>query len=86
MRAQAAGQILTLIGAICLVPSLGLTQAKLARDQLAQALQSAQPKSAGETERAGKINNWTLGLAAGTPEGTILRFTTEIALQSKRWG
>ena len=47
------------------MPSLGLTQAKLARDQLAQALQSAQPKSAGETERAGKINNWTLGLAAG---------------------
>jgi TRAP transporter TAXI family solute receptor len=70
MRTRAAGQILTLIGAIWLVPSLGLTQAKLARDQ---------PKSAGETERAGKINNWTLGLAAGTPEGTILRFATEIA-------
>src|SRR5262245_16348513 len=34
---------------------------------------------AGETGTVAKINNWTVGLAGGLPEGTFLRFAAEIA-------
>jgi TRAP transporter TAXI family solute receptor len=40
---------------------------------------SAQPQTPQEGSRAEKINQWTLGLAAGLTEGTILRFGAEIA-------
>src|SRR5262245_29211459 len=33
----------------------------------------------GETSKVQKINNWTLGLAGGLPEGTFIRFAAEIA-------
>ena len=77
MRTWAAGQALAL--AICLAPIAGLAQVEPRPDRLAQTSAGARPKSAGESERAEKINNWSVGLAAGTPEGTILRFATEIA-------
>jgi TRAP transporter TAXI family solute receptor len=32
-----------------------------------------------ELDKAAKINNWTIGLAGGLPEGTFLRFAAEIA-------
>jgi len=79
MRTWAAGQTSALIVAICVAPLAGLAQAEPPLYRLAQASAGAQPKSAGENKRAGKINSWTVGLAAGTPEGTILRFATEIA-------
>jgi len=78
MHTWAASQTLALIVAICIVPVTGLAVER-PPERVAQALPGTQPKSAGEYERAGKINNWTVGLAAGTPEGTILRFATEIA-------
>ena len=79
MHTWASSQILALMVAICIVPAAGLAQVEPPRERVAQASPGTQPKSAGENERAGKINNWTVGLAAGTPEGTILRFATEIA-------
>lgn len=33
----------------------------------------------GETSKVQKINNWTVGLAGGLPEGTFIRFAAEIA-------
>jgi TRAP-type uncharacterized transport system substrate-binding protein len=33
----------------------------------------------GETSKVAKINNWTVGLAGGLPEGTFIRFSAEIA-------
>jgi TRAP transporter TAXI family solute receptor len=79
MQAWAVGQALALIVAICVLLLGGSIEAQSPPERLAQASGGAQPKSAGENERAGKVNNWTVGLAAGTPEGTILRFATEIA-------
>jgi TRAP-type uncharacterized transport system substrate-binding protein len=81
MRRWTAGQTSTLIVAICVAPLVlaGLARAEPPPSRLGQASAGAQPKSARESERAGKINSWTVGLAAGTPEGTILRFATEIA-------
>lgn len=35
--------------------------------------------SSGESDVVAKINNWTVGLAGGLPEGTYLRFAAEIA-------
>jgi TRAP transporter TAXI family solute receptor len=35
--------------------------------------------SSGEGGTVAKVNNWTVGLAAGLPEGTFLRFCAEIA-------
>src|SRR5262252_10851045 len=35
--------------------------------------------ASGDGNTVAKINNWTVGLAAGLPEGTFLRFATEIA-------
>jgi TRAP-type uncharacterized transport system substrate-binding protein len=39
------------------------------------------PSSAetGETSKVYQINNWTVGLAGGLPEGTFIRFASEIA-------
>jgi TRAP transporter TAXI family solute receptor len=33
----------------------------------------------GETSKVATINNWTVGLAGGLPEGTFIRFSAEIA-------
>ena len=35
--------------------------------------------SSGESNLVAKVNNWTVGLAGGLPEGTFLRFAAEIA-------
>jgi TRAP transporter TAXI family solute receptor len=46
-----------------------------------QLAQRAVPTAAasGESDTVAKINNWTVGLAGGLPEGTYLRFAAEIA-------
>jgi TRAP-type uncharacterized transport system substrate-binding protein len=51
--------------------------------QLAQ-VQAKAPRaptaaSSGEAELVAKVNNWTVGLAGGLPEGTFLRFAAEIS-------
>jgi TRAP-type uncharacterized transport system substrate-binding protein len=55
-------------------------------EQVAQAEQRRVPASraptavsSGEGGTVAKVNNWTIGLAAGLPEGTFLRFCAEIA-------
>lgn len=48
---------------------------------LAQAKTSRAPTAAavGEGNTVSKVNNWTVGLAGGLPEGTFLRFAAEIS-------
>jgi TRAP-type uncharacterized transport system substrate-binding protein len=53
-------------------------------DQVAQAGQTRTARaptaaSIGEGNTVAKVNNWTVGLAAGLPEGTFLRFCAELA-------
>src|SRR6266853_356193 len=55
-------------------------------EQLAQADPRRAPAAraptayaSGEGGTVAKVNNWTVGLAAGLPEGTFLRFGAEIA-------
>lgn len=42
--------------------------------------------ASGESETVAKINNWTVGLAGGLPEGTYLRFAAEIARNLNQGG
>jgi TRAP-type uncharacterized transport system substrate-binding protein len=46
---------------------------------LPQVVRAPTAAASGEKDKVAKINQWTVGLAAGLPEGTILRFATEIA-------
>jgi TRAP-type uncharacterized transport system substrate-binding protein len=45
----------------------------------AKAARAPTAASSGETELVAKVNNWTVGLAGGLPEGTFLRFAAEIS-------
>ena len=72
--------------AICTASAAGLAQTWPGGEQLAQADPRRIPASraptavaSGEGGIVAKINNWTVGLAAGLPEGTFLRFGAEIA-------
>src|SRR5262245_9434235 len=58
-----------------------LVAAALSRTADAQQGRLRAPTAAetGETSKVQKINNWTLGLAGGLPEGTFIRFAAEIA-------
>jgi TRAP transporter TAXI family solute receptor len=72
--------------AICAASAVSLAQSESSGGQLAQA-EPRRPTAAraptayasGEGATVAKINNWTVGLAAGLPEGTFLRFGAEIA-------
>ena len=72
--------------AICTASAAGRAQTWPGGEQLAQADPRRIPASraptavaSGEGGTVAKINNWTVGLAAGLPEGTFLRFGAEIA-------
>jgi len=75
---------MVLLAAISAVPAAAVAQSSPG-DQLAQAqARPAAPRaptavSIGEGGIVAKVNNWTVGLAAGLPEGTFLRFGAEIA-------
>ncbi len=68
------------------IPWVGAV-AQLWPQDVAQAQQGAKRKilraptaaDTGEIGTVAKINNWTVGLAGGLPEGTFLRFAAEIA-------
>src|SRR5690349_11974839 len=88
MRAGAGAQGLALITAIFVAPDPGLAQTGPPIERRVQTSAVAQlntppraPTAAasGEKDKVAVINQWTVGLAAGLPEGTILRFATEIA-------
>src|SRR6476660_2710915 len=84
MRRRAGTQGLALITAVFVGPHPGLAQTGPPMERLTQAAAKAPPRAptaaaSGEKDKVTKINQWTVGLAAGLPEGTILRFATEIA-------
>jgi TRAP transporter TAXI family solute receptor len=61
-----------------------ITAISIAAHAVAQTKSSSEPKSTQrgstlETNVEARVNNWTVGLASGLPEGTILRFAAEIA-------
>ena len=69
--------------------STSTVSAQVSPDQRGSAFEIAQLKAApraaptaasiGEGQTVAKINNWTVGLASGLPEGTFIRFGAEIA-------
>jgi TRAP transporter TAXI family solute receptor len=87
MRALAS-RISASIAAMCVPVGISAAEAQSSADQRLQTFQVAQNRAApraptaasvGEGETVAKINNWTLGLASGLPEGTFIRFGAEIA-------
>jgi hypothetical protein len=84
MRAWAI-RILAGALAMCAAPNAGVAQTESGNTQpgierLAQARipvpRAPTAASSGELNTVAKINSWTVGLAAGLPEGTFLRFTS----------
>jgi TRAP transporter TAXI family solute receptor len=65
------------VSAQTLVPGDGSGQLVVA--QLKPAQRAPTAFASGEGDKAARINNWTIGLAGGLPEGTFLRFAAEIA-------
>jgi TRAP-type uncharacterized transport system substrate-binding protein len=74
MRGQAGVQYAVLIAVTALYTILVAPTLSLA-----QGIRAPTAAASGEKEKVAKLNEWTVGLAAGLPEGTILRFATEIA-------
>ena len=74
------GEALAFTGLACWLVGAGLSQTANAQQEPARKLVRA-PTAAetGEIGKVAKINNWTLGLAGGLPEGTFIRFAAEIA-------
>jgi len=70
------GQALAFVALASIVLGAGLTQAAWAQRKTVRAPTAAET---GEISKVHKINNWTLGLAGGLPEGTFIRFAAEIA-------
>ena len=75
-----------LAAAICMTAATAtaqqLTPADTRPTQLVQAQTQARAPTAassGESNTVSKVNNWTVGLAGGLPEGTFLRFGAEIS-------
>jgi TRAP-type uncharacterized transport system substrate-binding protein len=61
---------------------IGVSDAAWAQQQPQQPRKVVRAPTAAETGESSKvlqINNWTLGLAGGLPEGTFIRFAAEIA-------
>ena len=74
MRALAGAQYAALITLTAIAAAL------IAPNPCAsQVVRAPTAAASGEKDKVAKINQWTVGLAAGLPEGTILRFATEIA-------
>jgi TRAP-type uncharacterized transport system substrate-binding protein len=80
------GQVFTLLAAACVLQTGALAQSPWPQERTAQVVQGVRkaPRAptavdSGEGGTVAKINNWTVGLAGGLPEGTFLRFAAEIA-------
>lgn len=67
------------VSAQTLGPTLSLGDGKIVIAQFKPSQRAPTAFSSGEGDKAAKINNWTVGLAGGLPEGTFLRFAAEIA-------
>jgi len=82
MRAR-LGQALALVVAISVLVAIGSNDTIWAQE-VAQAgkrkpLRAPTAADSGELGTVAKINNWTVGLAGGLPEGTFIRLAAEIA-------
>lgn len=52
---------------------------EIAQTAQTKAIRAPSAAASGEGTTVAKVNNWTVGLAGGLPEGTFLRFAAEIA-------
>ena len=77
---KSLGQALILLVAVFAV-ALSLPQAVPAQEgpTKRKLLRAPTAADSGEGNTVAKVNNWTVGLAGGLPEGTFLRFAAEIA-------
>ena len=77
---KSLGQALILLAAVFAV-AVWLPQAVPAQEGQTKRKLLRAPTAAdsGEGNTVAKVNNWTVGLAGGLPEGTFLRFAAEIA-------
>jgi len=69
---------------VCLAIQPGLAQDEPRLDRIAQAQSGLAPRApsaaaSGEAGLVARANEWTVGLAGGTPSGTFMRFAAEIA-------
>lgn len=76
----------TVIFFCCTAVAVSAAEKSIARSSRTHALAEAKSVvraptalASGEEEIVARLNNWTVGLAAGLPEGTFLRFGAEIA-------
>jgi TRAP-type uncharacterized transport system substrate-binding protein len=58
---------------------VGMGYSRTAEAQNVGRVRAPTAAETGETSKVQQINNWTLGLAGGLPEGTFIRFAAEIA-------
>jgi TRAP-type uncharacterized transport system substrate-binding protein len=77
-------QVIALAGMICMISPTALAQGEARLDRMAQAQPKYAPRApsaaaSGEAVEVAKANEWTLGLAGGTPSGTFMRYAAEIA-------
>jgi TRAP transporter TAXI family solute receptor len=77
-------QVIALASAVCIVSQPSLAQTGVRVDQQAQARGKSAPRAptaaaSGEASMVSKANEWTIGLAGGTPSGTFMRFAAEVA-------
>ena len=71
------GEALAFIALACLLAAMGYS--RTAEAQNVGRVRAPTAAETGETSKVQVINNWTLGLAGGLPEGTFIRFAAEIA-------
>jgi TRAP-type uncharacterized transport system substrate-binding protein len=71
------GEALAFIALACLLAGMGYS--RTAEAQNVGRVRAPTAAETGETSKVQQINNWTLGLAGGLPEGTFIRFAAEIA-------
>src|SRR5262249_38269313 len=69
------GAALAFIALGCVLAAAGFSQKAGAQARL----RAPTAAETGETSKVLKINNWTVGLAGGLPEGAFIRFAAEIA-------
>jgi TRAP-type uncharacterized transport system substrate-binding protein len=75
-KAFFASLLLLLVGLTLVGSALPPTADAQDKRKIVRAPSSAET---GETSKVYQINNWTVGLAGGLPEGTFIRFAAEIA-------
>src|SRR5215475_10736821 len=70
------GQALAVVSLAGALSCIGLIQAGWGQQQR-KAVRAPTTAETGETSKVYKVNNWTLGLAGGTLEGTFIRLAAE---------